>query len=67
MAGQKFLETIYPALNLDQENVIAICSYVPDEGLQKMVSETFKYHHVQYCDEIISIDRSAQSEDWQVH
>ena len=54
MTGQKFLETICPALNFDEENVIAICSYVPDEELQEMVSKTFKYHHVQYCDKIIS-------------
>ena len=54
MSGQKFIKNILPTLDLDMEKVIAICSYVPDEELEQMVAEHFKYNYVQYCSHIIS-------------
>ena len=54
MSGQKFIRDVLPAMELDYDNVIAICSYVPDEELQKLVAETFKYNHIQYCEDVIS-------------
>lgn len=54
MSGQKFIKEILPTLDLDMEKVIAVCSYVPDEELQQMVAEHFKYNYVQYCRDIIS-------------
>lgn len=54
MSGQKFIKEVLPTLDLDMENVIAVCSYVPDEELQKIVAETFKYNYVRYCGNIIS-------------
>ena len=54
MSGQDFIKNELPKLNINQENIVAVCSYVPDEELQKMVSETFKYNYVQYCGNIIS-------------
>ena len=54
MSGQKFIREVLPAMELDYDHVIAICSYVPDEELQKLVAETFKYNYVQYCTNVIS-------------
>lgn len=54
MSGQEFIDKVFPTLNLDMENIIAICSYVPDEELQQMVADTFKYNYVIYCEDIIS-------------
>lgn len=54
MSGQQFIKEILPTLNLDMENVIAICSYVPDPELENMVINTFPYNYVQYCSEIKS-------------
>ena len=54
MSGQKFIREVLPAMELDHDHVIAICSYVPDEELQRQVAETFKYNYVQYCTDIIS-------------
>lgn len=54
MSGQKFIKEILPTLDLDMENVIAVCSYVPDEELQQMVAKSFKYNYVIYCRDIIS-------------
>lgn len=54
MSGQEFINKVFPTLDLDMENVIAICSYVPDKELQQMVSDTFKYNYVRYCEDIIS-------------
>lgn len=54
MSGQDFIKNELPKLNINQENIVAVCSYVPDEELQKMVSGTFKYNYVQYCENIIS-------------
>lgn len=54
MSGQEFIKDILPILNINDDNIIAICSYVPDKELQQLVKERFKYHHVQYCDDIIS-------------
>lgn len=54
MSGQKFICEVLPTLDLEMENVIAICSYVPDEELQQMTARTFKYNYVIYCEDIIS-------------
>ena len=54
MSGQKFIREVLPTMRLDQEHVIAVCSYVPDKELQKMVAETFKYNYVKYCNNLIS-------------
>lgn len=54
MTGQNFIKKILPELKLNEENTIAVCSYVPDEELQQLVANTFKYNYVQYCDHIIS-------------
>lgn len=51
---QNFLQYTLPELNLDLNRCFAICSYVPDKEAQRMVAETFPYHKVVYCDEIIS-------------
>lgn len=55
--GQAFIQETLPKLierGLDLEKTMAICSYVPDKELQQMVAETFPYHRVQYCDDMIS-------------
>lgn len=54
MSGQKFIKEVLPTLNLDKENIVAVCSYCPDTELQQMVANTFPYNYVQYCDDIIS-------------
>lgn len=54
MSGQRFITEKLPSLGLDMENVIAVCSYVPDKELQQLVAHTFKYNYVKYCNEIIS-------------
>lgn len=54
MSGQRFIDEVLPTMNLDFENVIAVCSYVPDVDLQKKVRDIFKYSYVQFCTEIIS-------------
>lgn len=54
MSGQEFIDKVFPTLDLNMENVIAICSYVPDEELQQMVAYAFKYNYVRYCEDIIS-------------
>ena len=51
---QNFIANTLPQLGLDLERCVAICSYVPDEEAQRMVAETFPYHRVVYCDDIIS-------------
>lgn len=51
---QHFIKETLPTLHLDLEKCFAICSYVPDEEAQKMVAETFPYHSVIYCDDVIS-------------
>lgn len=55
--GQRFIKEILPKLlgnGLDIDKTFAICSYVPDEELWKMISETFPYHRIKYCDNLIS-------------
>lgn len=54
MRGQDFIKEVLPTLDIPMENIIAVCSYVPDEELQQMVAEHFKYNYVQYCNRIIS-------------
>lgn len=51
---QDFLRHTLPTLDLDLNRCFAICSYVPDSEAQQMVADTFPYHRVVYCDEIIS-------------
>lgn len=38
---QDFIEKTLPRLNLDLNNVFAICSYVPDNNAQSLVVQTF--------------------------
>lgn len=54
MSGQKFIREVLPAMELDYDHVIAICSYVPDRELQKLVAESFRYNYVKYCTNVIS-------------
>ncbi len=54
---QHFIQIELPKLckkGLNLNKTFAICSYVPDKEAQKMVRETFPYHKVVYCSEIIS-------------
>ena len=51
---QDFIRETLPTLGLDMNKVFAICSYVPDKEAQYLVADTFQYHKVVYCDEIIS-------------
>ena len=51
---QDFIRCTFQELNLNPERCFAICSYVPDKEAQQMVAESFPYHKVVYCDEIIS-------------
>ena len=48
---QDFIKDMH---NLDLNKCFAICSYVPDENARQLVINTFPYHKVQYCDDIIS-------------
>ena len=57
MSGQMFIKNNIPKLlknGLDIDKTFVICSYVPDKELWKMISETFPYHRVKYCDDMIS-------------
>lgn len=51
---QDFIQQTLPQMDIDLNRCFAICSYVPDKEAQYMVAETFPYHKVVYCDEIIS-------------
>ena len=51
---QDFIHNTLPTLDLDLNRCFAICSYVPDKEAQHLVAETFPYHKVVYCDDIIS-------------
>jgi len=56
-SGQYFIKEKLPKLiaaGLDLERTFAICSYVPSNELQKMVADTFPFHRVVYCEDIIS-------------
>lgn len=48
MTGQQFIKEVLPTLNLDLNNVVAICNYVPSGELNKMVRDTFPNHYVYY-------------------
>lgn len=57
MSGQRFIKNKFSKLlknGLEIDKTFAICSYVPDEELWKMISETFPYHRIKYCDNMIS-------------
>lgn len=45
---QDFINKIFTTLNLDKEDVFAICSYVPDVEARELVAQTFPYHLVYY-------------------
>lgn len=48
MSIQKFIREVLPSLHLDRNNVIAVCSAVPDEAAQRLVAQTFPVHHISY-------------------
>lgn len=48
MSIQKFIKEELPKLNLDLNNVVAVCNAVPDEEARNMVLETFPRHFVAY-------------------
>ena len=48
MPIQKFIKEELPKLNLDLNNVVAICNAVPDEEARNMVMETFPRYLVAY-------------------
>lgn len=48
MSIQKFIKGELPKLNLDLNNVVAICNAVPDEEARKMVLNTFPRYFVAY-------------------
>lgn len=48
MSIQKFIKEELPKLNLDLNNVVAVCNAVPDEEARKMVLDTFPRHFVAY-------------------
>ena len=45
---QKFIRERLPILDIDLDNVFAVCSAVPDDEARQMVLETFPYHLVYY-------------------
>jgi hypothetical protein len=51
---QQFIRETLPELDVDLNRCMAIYSFVPDSEAQQLVAETFPYHFVVYCDEIIS-------------
>lgn len=52
MTGQEFI--MWMDEKADLSKVIAVCSYVPDNELQRMVADRFPYCYVVYCDEVIA-------------
>lgn len=52
MTIQKFLNEVYPTLDIPKEKVIAICSAVPDKEAQELVKQTFPVHYVWYPGQI---------------
>lgn len=48
MTIQKFINEIFPSLNIDLNNIFAICSYVPDKEAQKLAENTFPYCKIYY-------------------
>ena len=56
MSIQEFIEKELPKLNLDLNNVVAICNYVPDKEAQQMVIDTFPRHYVYYPNMINDIN-----------
>ena len=54
MTAQEFIRDVLPDFGYDLQHCFAFCSYVPDEEAQHLVAETFPYHRIVYCDEIIS-------------
>ena len=57
VTGQEFISDILPKLYeekvLDPEKTFCICSAVPDEQLQKMVKDNFKYFRVTYPTKVL--------------
>lgn len=53
---QEFIQDIWPTFGLDNREVFAICSYVPDEGARNMVADSYHFARVVYGD-IIVCDR----------
>jgi len=53
MSGQRFIKEILPTLieyGLDLDKTIAVCSWVPDRELWKLVKETFPNYRIKYGD-----------------
>jgi hypothetical protein len=48
MSIQTFIQEELAKLNLDLNNVIAICSAVPDTEAQEMIAETFPRYYISY-------------------
>ena len=57
VTGQEFISDILPKLYeekvLDPEKTFCICSAVPDEKLQRLVKDTFRYFRVTYPTKVI--------------
>ena len=57
VTGQEFISDILPKLYeekvLDPEKTFCICSAVPDEKLQRLVKDTFKYFRVTYPTKVL--------------
>lgn len=49
---QNFIKEILPTLDINLNNVFAICSYVPDAEARQMVIDTFPYYLVYYPGEV---------------
>ena len=62
MSIQEFITNELPKLNLDLNNVVAICNYVPDKEAQQMVIDTFPRHYVYYPNMIKDIDFETELE-----
>lgn len=45
---QNFIKEVLPTLDINLNNVFAICSYVPDEEARQMIIDTFPYYLVYY-------------------
>lgn len=68
MSGQRFIEECLPIMvrhGLDLDKTIAVCSWVPDRELWKLVEETFPNYRIKYGDvffESLS-EKVAEKED----
>lgn len=63
MSIQQFIKEVLPTLNLDLNNVVAICNAVPDFEAQTLVKETFPRHYIAYPGEKPDICFARQIEN----